>query len=258
VGFVVLASSVDNEALRDEHLMKRFDVIVLAIAVAILVGGLAACAVWLSTEPWLDAPSVGATATFEESAKCLYRYGNALAGRDQGTRLDNGKVAACFPPQTEKSKAALISCFNTYERTHPGHDFSLHGSWPEDDMRGCTWDGRPAVPAHPFAFGRVVAVPPVPRAGKPFLLKVGVSGSDSSADEVSTALRSGALDVLVTTGGEHSPSVDIFLEFNRDGTIHMECTVPKNTGGAPLRIELVTATGKETLARKIVTFRIKP
>jgi hypothetical protein len=255
---VVPASSVDNEALRDEHLMKRFDVIVLAIAVTILVGGLAACAVWLSTEPWLAPPSVGATATFEESARCLYRYGNALAGRDQGARLDKGKVAACFPPQTEQSTAALISCFNTYEDAHPGHDFSLHGSWPEDDMRGCTWDGRPAVPAHPFAFGQIVAVPPVPHAGKPFLLKVGVTGSDSSADEISTAMRTGALDVLVTTGGENSPSVDIFLEFNRDGNIHVECTVPKNTEGAPLRIELVTATGKEALARKIVSFKIKP
>jgi hypothetical protein len=151
--------------------MKRFDVIVLAIAVTILVGALGACAVWLSTEPWLAPPSVGANATFEESARCLYRYGNAIAGRDQSVRLNKGKVAACFPSQTEKSKAALISCFNTYERTHPGHDLSLHGSWPEDNMRGCTWDGRPAAPAHPFAFGRVVALPAAPRAGKPFLLR---------------------------------------------------------------------------------------
>jgi hypothetical protein len=146
----------------DEQLMKKF-VIATAIAVASLVGALA---VWLwERQPWLDPPTVGATATFGESADCLFRYGNAFAGRDQGVRLDNDKVASCFPKQTAAKKKALIACFNTYERNHPNHP-----GWPEENMRRCTWDGLTAVPA-PFGFGKAVAVPAVPRAGRRFVLK---------------------------------------------------------------------------------------
>ena len=51
-------------------------------------------------------------------------------------------------------------------------------------MRGCTWDGLTTVPARNVAsltFGKVVAVPAAPHAGKPFLLNAGVTRSDSAA-----------------------------------------------------------------------------
>jgi hypothetical protein len=77
-------------------------------------------------------PPVGATATFGESEDCLLRYGNEF----ERVRLDHAKVASCFPTQTAAKKKALIACFNTYERNHPGHP-----EWPADNMKRCTWDG---------------------------------------------------------------------------------------------------------------------
>jgi hypothetical protein len=117
---------------------------------------------------------VGASATFEESADCLFQYRHYSAGRDLGVRLDSEKVAVCFPPQTTAGKQALIVCFNRYERNHPNHE-----GWPEENMEACKWDGLTAVPTpYGLAFSDdVVAVPAVPRAGKPFVVKVGVTAA---------------------------------------------------------------------------------
>jgi hypothetical protein len=70
---------------------------------------------------WTDdkVKPVGAHATFQESADCLMEYRYYRAKRDLGPRLDSGKVAFCFPPQTAARKQALIACFNENHRTHP-------------------------------------------------------------------------------------------------------------------------------------------
>ena len=93
---------------------------------------------------WTDeeADQVDDHATFAESADCLLRYANPMAGREFSVKLDNDRVAHCFPRQTTKKKKTLIVCFNTYERNHPDHV-----GWPEDNLRGCPWDGRAAVRA---------------------------------------------------------------------------------------------------------------
>jgi hypothetical protein len=233
----------------DEELMKKF-VMATAIAVASLVGALA---VWLwERQPWLDPPTVGATAAFAESADCLFRYGNAFAGRDQGVRLDNDKVASCFPRQTAATKKALIACFNTYERNHPNHP-----GWPEENMRRCTWDGLTEVPA-PFSFGKAVAVPAIPRAGRRFVLEVGVTGSDSAADEADTAIKTGTLDVFVLIDGAHGVYTPLsFTEgLHADGKIHVSFTVPKTADGMRLTIKLTIAPDTPT-GTKIVHFTVR-
>lgn len=155
-------------------------------------------------------------------------------------------MAACFPPQTTAKKKALIACFNTYQRNHPDY-----AGWPEDNMQGCTWDGLIGEPG-PFAFGKVVAVPAVPRAGKRFLLKVGVTGSDSAADEVNTAIETGTLDVSVSIDGE---PLGVAYEFSADGNIHVNCTVPKTAQGMRLTIKLTIVPDTLT-GTKIVTFTV--
>ena len=195
---------------------------------------------------WSDeAVDVGARATFDESADCLLRYANAMAGREFSVKLDNDRVAHCFPEQTPTRKKALIACFNTYERQHPDH-----AGWPEDNMRGCAWAGRPAFRA-PFAFGKVVAVPAVPRAGRHFLLKIGTTGKG--------AIETGTLFPFVTIDGYNGDVPrDVMLEHYPDGNLHLSFTLPNTSKGRRLTIELTTPPGKETLVRKTMTFTVAP
>jgi hypothetical protein len=179
---------------------------------------------------------VGARATFEESADCLFQYRHYSADRDLGARLDTKKVAVCFPPQSPVRQKALIACFNRYERNHPGH-----AGWPEDNMLGCRWDGLIAVPT-PFAFGKVVAEPPVPRAGRRCIVKVVVTGSDSAAEEVNSAIRTGALAVAVTVGGlDGGTPLDFELKLGSDNKIHVSFMVPATAEGKLLTIKLTIA-----------------
>ena len=88
---------------------------------------------------WMDETlePVGDRASFEESADCLFQHRhNSAEGRDLGVRLDNEKVAFCFPPQTSARREALITCFNNYEQEHAGHV-----GWPEDNMQGVPGPG---------------------------------------------------------------------------------------------------------------------
>ena len=114
-------------------------------------------------------------------------------------------------------------------------------------MRGCAWDGRSVVRA-PFAFGKVVAVPAVPRAGRHFLLKVGTTGK---------AIETGTLFPFVTIEGyDEDVPRDVLLEHYPDGNIHLSFTLPKRSEGRRLTIELTTPPGKETLVRKTMTFTV--
>jgi hypothetical protein len=124
-------------------------------------------------------------------------------------QLDPEKVAFCFPPQTAATRKALIACFNRYERNHPAH-----AGWPENNMRACRWDGLTAVPT-PFAFGGAVAEPTPPRAGERCVVKVGVTGTDSRAEDVNAAIETGALAVLVTVGGVDGTPLDVEVGFPR-------------------------------------------
>ncbi len=74
---------------------------------------------------------MGGRATFDESADCLAGYERWIADTPQPKRLDNDKVADCFPTQTAAKKKALIACFNNYERNHLDHE-----GWPASNMRG--------------------------------------------------------------------------------------------------------------------------
>lgn len=190
---------------------------------------------------------VGTHAKFEESADCLFQYRYESAEHDLGAQLDSDKVAFCFPPQTAAKEKALIACFNSYERNGPEHE------WPEENMRVCTWDGLPAIPT-PFGFGEVVAVPAVPRAGKRFVLKVGVrGGGDSAVEEVNAAIGSEALEVVVWH--EYTP-LDFALGFPADGMIHVNFTVPRTAGGQRLKVTLTIARDAPG-GTKFVAFRVR-
>ena len=207
-------------------------------------------ALW-SEEPEVE--PVGARATFAESADCLFQHRYYSAERDLGVRLDSEDVALCFPPQTAATKEALIACFNRYERNHPDHS-----SWPEDNMHACRWDGVAAVPA-PFAFGDVVAVPAVPRAGKRIVLEVGVTGvtgSDSAEEDVDTAIETGTLDVVVTIGGVNGTPLDIALD-HADGKIQVTSTVPRTAEGKRLTIKLMIGAAETPSGTKIAAFTVR-
>lgn len=195
---------------------------------------------------WTDEKleQVGARATFEESVDCLVRYRYYSAERDLGVRLGSEEVAFCFPPQTPVTRKALIACFDRYERSHPGHV-----GWPEDNMQGCTWDGL-VTAANPtgLAFGDVAAVPAVPRAGKRFVLTVGVTGSG----DVNEAIMKDALATYVTIDDiplSHIQGADA------DGSFYLEFTVPKTAGGKRVTITLTLAAHTPT-GEKVVTFTV--
>jgi hypothetical protein len=210
---------------------------------------------------------VYATATFDESAGCLHYWRSS-----EGWRLNNDNVADCFPTQTTAKKAALIACFNTYERDHSDHD-----GWPEKNMRGCTWDGLTAVPARnvaSLAFGKVVAVPAAPRAGKRLVLSVLLTRSDSAAKKVQRLLEDDdnpALGAAVTVDGKHVPieSVDGCSSCRLPGNpraeywfseprMRMRFTVPKTAEGKRLKIKMTAAQGDTPTATKVVTFTVRP
>jgi hypothetical protein len=198
---------------------------------------------------WMDEPDVkpvGARPTFKESAECLFQHRYYSAEQDLGVRLNSDEVALCFPPQTPAKKKALIACFNRYERDGPEHD------WPEENMRVCGWDGLTAVPT-PFAFGKVAASPVPPRAGKVFLLKVGVTGSNSAREEVDSAIATGALEVVVWV--EDTP-LDFALTFPADGKLHVKFKVPKTAAGKRLRITLTIAPDAPG-STKFVAFTVR-
>ena len=212
-------------------------------------------------EPGAVAP-VGDTSTFEESAECLflwYSYDrpewdqSELLDRREG-RLVNHAVAACFPTQRAATQLALIACFNEYQRQHqnrPTDDVD----WPEHNLEGCTWDGLATDPVpYDLAFGDVVAVPAVPRAGKRFMLTIGVTGRDSVVADVNDVIRTDALDVSVTIGDNDSP-----LSFehgaDRDGDIYVELMVPRSAEGMRLTVTLTLAAHTPT-GEKVVTFTV--
>jgi hypothetical protein len=195
---------------------------------------------------------VGATATFGESADCLVRYGSNFIGSE----LDSDRVDFCFPTQTAEKKAALIACFNAYERNHPDGK-----GWPEDNMRGCSWDGLTAVPAPhvvSLTFGKVVAVPAEPRAGKHFLLTVGVTRNDSAAKTGQSPIEKEPTTVAHVTinGGDEDtdPEADVQWGF-LDGKFFVRFTVPKAAEGKRLTIKMTIAADSPT-ATKVVTFTV--
>jgi hypothetical protein len=200
-------------------------------------------ALWMDEE---DVKPVGARPTFKESAECLFQRRYYSAEQDLGVRLNSDEVAFCFPPQTPAKKKALIACFNRYERNGPEHD------WPEENMRVCGWDGLTAVPT-PFAFGKVTASPATPRAGKIFLLKVGVTGSNSAREEVDSAIATGALEVVVWI--EYTP-LDFALAFPADEKMHVSFKVPKTAAGKRLRITLTIAPDAPG-STKFVAFTVR-
>jgi hypothetical protein len=211
--------------------------------------------------------SVGARATFEESADCL-RYWRDVEGR----RLNDTTVADCFPTQTATKKKALVACFNNYERNHPDH-----GRWPEDNMRGCTWDGLTSVPVKNVAsldFGKVVAAPPAPRAGRSFTLRIGLTRGDS-AEKIKQRIvdedDNPALEVAVTIDGEivpietvegcspcrlsGEPASEYWFE---EGEIWVKFPVPATAAGKPLAITMTAALHDTPTIRKVVHFTVKP
>lgn len=188
---------------------------------------------------------VGARATFEESADCLFQHRHYSAGRDLGVRLDSKEVAFCFPPQTPATRKALIACFNKYEQEHDGHV-----GWPEDNMQGCAWAGVTDAAPDGFAFGEATAVPAMPRVGKRFRLTVGVMDSDFDAN---AAVQDDAVAVSVTIGDGTPLSYDWGAD--ADGKIYVEFTVPETTEGMPLTIILTPAAHSAT-GEKIVTFTV--
>ena len=220
---------------------------------------------WGNMEP--TNPYVYATATFKESADCLdYWRGN------DGWRLGGDNISYCFPTQTTAKRLALIACFNKYERNHPDHK-----DWPDDNMRGCTWDGLAEVPVQnvaKLAFGKVVAVPAVPRAGKPFVLNVPVSRSDSVAKRTHTEwdIDNPVLGVAVTINGENVaiesvegcsecrvPGDPQAEEWFDEGEIRVKFTVPSTAEGKRLTIKMTAAVQDDTpTATKVVAFTVNP
>jgi hypothetical protein len=200
---------------------------------------------------------VGATATFGESADCLVRYGKNLAGLGEW-RLNNDNVADCFPMQTAAKKRALIACFNTYERNHTDHK-----GWPEDNMEGCTWAGLTTAPAPhvvSVTFGKVVAVPDPPRAGKRFDLTVAVKRTDSAEKVANTGFDDTTpfLGFAITMDGEDIDNlVDEVIDPPFSGRLHVRFTVPRMAEGKRLAITLTIAADSPT-ATKVVTFTVSP
>ena len=266
--------------------MSLFKKVLLGFAIAIAIISL----VWLPLalglmagfpfalwdDPGEPVAPVGARATFDESADCLAGYELWIADTPQPKRLDNDKVADCFPTQTAAKKKALIACFNNYERNHPDHE-----GWPESNMRGCTWDGLTTVPIRnvaSLAFGKVVAVPAAPHAGKPFLLNVGVTRSDSAAkieQRHEGDLENPYLDVAVTVNGENvalesvegcsqclPPGDPESVYSYSDNKIEVKFRVPETAEGKRLAIRMAAAvrpdsrTGETPTATKVVTFTV--
>lgn len=260
--------------------MKVVKYILIAIAGIVMIGFLPLALGLMAGFPfalWEErAQPVGARATFEESADCLDGYELWIAPTSQPRGLDNGKVAACFPTQTAAKRKALIACFNKYERSHPDHE-----GWPEDNMRGCTWDGVVAVPVQnvaSLAFGNAVAVPAAPRAGEPFALQVRVTRSDSAAKRVHTALIDSwpVVDVKVTVDGENvalesvgvpCPSCAIGCECSRvttpeywfsDSELQMKFVVPETAEGKRLAIRMTAEQADTPTATKVATYAVGP
>lgn len=271
----------------------------LAIAIAIIsvvwfplaLGLMAGFPFALWDDPGEPVAPVGTRATFEESAECLAGYELWIANTSQPKRLDNDKVADCFPTQRAAKKKALIACFNNYERNHPDHE-----GWPERNMRGCTWDGLTTVPVRnvaSLAFDKVVAVPAAPHAGKRFVINAPLTRSDSNAkieQRGELDISNPVLDVTVTVNGENvalesvagcseclPPGDAESVYWFSDNEIRVEFTVPEATEGKRMAIEMKvglgqsesrtfgpTATGPLALpdatptTTKVVTFTVQP
>jgi hypothetical protein len=215
-------------------------------------------------EPGVE--SVGARATFEESADCL-RFWRDVEGR----RLNEANVADCFPTQTAAKKKALVGCFNGYERNHPDHD-----GWPEDNMRGCTWDGLIAVPVKNVAsldFGKVVALPAEPRAGRSFILRVGLTRGDSAEKVKQRDVDDDdnpTLNVGVTIDGKNVPIETVEgcspcrLSGARaseywfsEGEIWVKFPVPETAAGKHVAIRLTAALNDTPTIKKVVTLTVR-
>jgi hypothetical protein len=245
--------------LRGPHTKHNRWYIAIAVAAPTLVAVLLTVWWWRAvTDPANFQSSVNATATFEESADCIRYWRSAY-----GWRIDD-YLAYCFPTQTAAKKEALVACFNTYEREHPDHD-----GWPEDNMRGCTWDGLVAVSARnvtSLVFGRVEALPAVPRAGERFVLLVGLTRTESAAKVVHTEIDDddvAGLDVAMTIDGENvainplfEPSFTEPGYWFEEGKLRLRFTVPKTAEGKRLAIKITAEA--DTTVTKVVAFTVGP
>jgi hypothetical protein len=179
-------------------------------------------------------------------------------------------VADCFPTQTATKKKALVACFNNYERNHPDHD-----GWPEDNMRGCKWDGLTAVPVQNVVsldFGKVVASPPAPRAGRPFTLRIGLTRRDSAEKIKQCDVGDDdnpVLDVAVTIDGEvvpietvegcspcrlsGEPASEYWFE---EGKIWVKFPVPATAAGRRVAIRMSAALYDTPTIKKVVRFTV--
>jgi hypothetical protein len=208
-------------------------------------------------DPGKPVAPVGARATFQESAECLDGYDQWIADTSEPRRLDSEKATECFPTQTPAKRNALIACFNDYERNHPDHD-----GWPEDNMRGCVWDGLSAVPIRNVAsltLEEAIAVPSLPRAGERFVLTVPVTRTDSNAKPYQrgeTDIANPRLEVGVTVDGQNValesvegcseclPSADPeSVYWFSDDTVRIEFIVPEATEGERLAIQIAADLG---------------
>ena len=125
-------------------------------------------------------------------------------------------------------------------------------------MAVCRWDGLAAA-ATPYGltFGDATAVPAVPRAGRRFVVKVGVLGGDAAGEEVNAAIRSGALAAVGTIGGVDGAPLDLDLGYEADGRIHVGVTVPQTAAGKRLTIKLTNGPETHT-GTKTVSFTVGP
>jgi len=175
---------------------------------------------------------VGPRATFGESVDCLIQY-EAERNPEGFDSLDSKMVTFCFPPQTAAKRKALIACFNRFERIVDSHE------WPKDNLRACRWDGPPAV-STPFAIGNVEAVPAVPRVGKRFVLKVGMTSSDPAFPRQPADIFEA---VKVNVWIDDDKQVFEYLndwdwEVPADGKLHVSFMVPKTAAGTRLAIKV--------------------
>ena len=230
--------------------MKKF--LIAGAVVATIALGVAGFTAWLY---WTSVRlhTVGDSATFEESAECLYLYSNDLAGRPYSLRLDGSRVEACFPPQTAAKTKALITCFNTYEREHRGHF-----DHPGGNLRACAWEGVTASRGiATVIFGKVVAVPAVPRAGRRVVLELETRAAD--AEIIHEAVASDTLEVDLRIDGDESTDPTFPRQaygLDADGKFRVNTVVPAKAAGKRVTLTMTTAPDTPSAVTTVATFTI--
>lgn len=225
--------------------------LVLAAIGASIALALVGCGLWIVWE-FEKLPTVGDSATFEESAECLDLYNNPQA-RPYSVKLDRGRVDACFPPQTEARTEALITCFNTYERRHRGH-FDHPGA----NLRACSWDGMtPSRGIATVILGDAVAVPMPPRAGRRVVLELETRAAD--AEIIHEAVASDTLEVDVRIDGDE-PTDPTFPRqaygLDADGKFRVSTVVPANAAGKRVTLTVTTSPDTPSEVTTVATFAI--